>query len=466
MVGFRSKGGVGGGGDGAAASAAIAREVASVAFSFYSANDIRRMSVKQISNPILLDTMNRPSPGGLYDPALGPMDEKGETCATCELNAMACPVHHFLAKLTLIRAGLVVQSLALDDLIAAKPSAPAKSGSKAKNAKVASAVDDEAMEDNGEEDGGAEDDGGIDRMEQDGDEDTAAVDSILEQPRTAEQLIAQIDEYVRSELSQAGFNSVAEINQLRHRLPKATMITDALQRLQRDFLASVPAIRCGNCKGVSPKFRKEGAHKIFEKSLPEKSKSAMRARGLKFQALFSASGQELLATEGANDGGEEDVSHGGAEFARQIQEVSAAIEPENAEDDAPDADSDDDIMAITANAKAISKAKVDSEVDSGDDKARYLSSIEIRAHLNLLWTRERRLLDALFGSPVTESVKSPLSELESPLDLFSNRRSSSDIFFLEVLAVTPVRFRPASKLGDSLFEDVQNTHLADILKTN
>jgi len=46
----------------------------SLSFSFLTTQDIKRISVKQIVNPILLDNLNRPTVGGLYDPALGPMD--------------------------------------------------------------------------------------------------------------------------------------------------------------------------------------------------------------------------------------------------------------------------------------------------------------------------------------------------------------------------------------------------------
>ena len=48
--------------------------VEAVQFSFMSAEDVRKHSVKQITNPILLDPIAEPIPGGLYDPALGPYD--------------------------------------------------------------------------------------------------------------------------------------------------------------------------------------------------------------------------------------------------------------------------------------------------------------------------------------------------------------------------------------------------------
>jgi hypothetical protein len=52
----------------------IPSTVIDVSFSFLTSDDIRRISVKQIVNPVLLDDLNRPNIGGLYDPALGPSD--------------------------------------------------------------------------------------------------------------------------------------------------------------------------------------------------------------------------------------------------------------------------------------------------------------------------------------------------------------------------------------------------------
>ena len=50
--------------------------VTGVSFSFLTSDDIRRISVKQIVNPVLLDDLNRPNTGGLYDAALGPSDKQ------------------------------------------------------------------------------------------------------------------------------------------------------------------------------------------------------------------------------------------------------------------------------------------------------------------------------------------------------------------------------------------------------
>lgn len=45
--------------------------IESVYFSFLTDEEVRRISFKKITSPILLDNMLRPVEGGLYDMALG-----------------------------------------------------------------------------------------------------------------------------------------------------------------------------------------------------------------------------------------------------------------------------------------------------------------------------------------------------------------------------------------------------------
>ncbi|KAG1816995.1 hypothetical protein EV424DRAFT_1624505 [Suillus variegatus] len=70
----------------------IPSTTSSISFSFLTAEDIRRISVKQILNPVLLDDLNRPNIGGLYDPALG-LSDRQDICATCHLTYFTCPSH-------------------------------------------------------------------------------------------------------------------------------------------------------------------------------------------------------------------------------------------------------------------------------------------------------------------------------------------------------------------------------------
>lgn len=51
----------------------VSSSISSVSFSYLHSSDIRRISVKQVVNPVLFDNLNQPNAGGMYDPAFGPM---------------------------------------------------------------------------------------------------------------------------------------------------------------------------------------------------------------------------------------------------------------------------------------------------------------------------------------------------------------------------------------------------------
>jgi len=53
-------------------SAPIGTEITAVNFGLYNAEDVERISVKQIVNPTVFDNLGHPTSGGLYDLALGP----------------------------------------------------------------------------------------------------------------------------------------------------------------------------------------------------------------------------------------------------------------------------------------------------------------------------------------------------------------------------------------------------------
>lgn len=66
--------------------------VKSVKFSFFSDEDVRKISVKKITKDQYLDVMGRPEPGGLYDPHLGPLEET-VPCKTCGQYYSPCHGH-------------------------------------------------------------------------------------------------------------------------------------------------------------------------------------------------------------------------------------------------------------------------------------------------------------------------------------------------------------------------------------
>uniref|UniRef100_A0A3B3DT98 DNA-directed RNA polymerase n=1 Tax=Oryzias melastigma TaxID=30732 RepID=A0A3B3DT98_ORYME len=68
------------------------RRLSGISFGMYSAEEIRKLSVKAVTNPKFLDAVGNVAPNSLYDLALGPADFK-EVCSTCCQDFNNCPGH-------------------------------------------------------------------------------------------------------------------------------------------------------------------------------------------------------------------------------------------------------------------------------------------------------------------------------------------------------------------------------------
>lgn len=68
------------------------RRLEGMSFGMYSAEEIRKLSVKAITNFRFLDAVGNVAPNSLYDLALGPADSK-EVCSTCCQDFNNCPGH-------------------------------------------------------------------------------------------------------------------------------------------------------------------------------------------------------------------------------------------------------------------------------------------------------------------------------------------------------------------------------------
>jgi DNA-directed RNA polymerase I subunit RPA1 len=384
----------------------VDHEIVDVSFSFFDSEDTKKISVKQINNPVTFDPMtNHPNKNGLYDNALGPFD-KNQLCGTCKLNYFTCPghfghielavpvyhpllfkslfnllrstcfychrfkmnankVYRYVARLKLLNAGLVLESMELASLDL--------SGNSLEDQMERG----ESTEDQGEEGDGVEDEGRIRRM---------------------------IDAYVKRAFEKHGINP-------KKVAPNAafdvSLTNDCHRQLTKEFLLRLPSIKkCENCGGRSPTLRKEANSKIFEAQMTKRDQQAMDAQGLRQQSLFNS------ADAAAND--DDDDVH--------MQET-----------DANEGD-DEDVKA------------------SG--KSSYLTPIQVREHMRLLWEAENQILDFLYGVIQSNDLGRP------------QRISSFKQFFLDVIAVPPSRFRPMSRLGDKVFDHSQNVYLSEVIKSN
>lgn len=66
----------------------------SVTFGFHTSDDIKKISVVEVSNPETFNALGYPTTGGLYDVLMGPSTDKSGNCGTCHLDKKYCPGHY------------------------------------------------------------------------------------------------------------------------------------------------------------------------------------------------------------------------------------------------------------------------------------------------------------------------------------------------------------------------------------
>jgi DNA-directed RNA polymerase I subunit RPA1 len=100
----------------------------------------------------------------------------------------------------------------------------------------------------------------------------------------------------------------------------------------------------------------------------------------------------------------------------------------------------------------------DADVSRG---MKYMTPLHVYEHLRALWRNEFALLDLVFahGSPRRHGKAG-----RKPAPGGSGGGPDHRLFFTEVLAVPPCRFRPPSVFGDSSFDHPQNGYLVEILR--
>ncbi|THH14387.1 hypothetical protein EW146_g5928 [Bondarzewia mesenterica] len=396
--------------------------VTSISFSFLTTEDIRRISVKQIINPVLLDETNRPNIGGLYDSALGPAD-KHDICATCRQTYYSCPghfghielpspvfhplfmqnmynllratclfCHHFklsrsmlvkyIAKLRLLEHGLLEAAKGLDEI----------------TMRTSKGVDDDDTPD-----------------------------------ETSQEWESRLNYYVQIHFMRASGSKRDDY--------KDSLVYQARKDLITEFLRIAIVKKCSNpsCGAHGYTFRKEGHTKVIELDLTHKQKGMHDALGIKRANVL------LYKQPGASRGSSANVEE-------------SDVEMSDAEPAGEDTFSDDESDAGAAKpyAEQLPRAANGRVKTSRGRNERIMAPEECRAHLRRLFANEFILCSLIFGrhGPLAPVTRQGLSV------------ASADMFFMDVIPVAPTRFRPPAMMGETIFEHPQNELLTKVLQTS
>jgi DNA-directed RNA polymerase beta' subunit len=187
-------------------------------------------------------------------------------------------------------------------------------------------------------------------------------------------------------------------------------------------------------------FRKEGHTKIIEYDLSAKMKKANEALGVKRRDILPFLSRGRTATRGGRD----DAASGS-----------------DSDTEVPEPEADDPMISDKFGGQ--SEQEVDRLPRAADGRVksargrneRIMAPEECRAHLRLLFANEATLCSLIFGR------HGPLSPLVDGLSV-----ASADMFFMDVVPVSPTRFRPPAKMGETLFENPHNELLTKMLTTS
>jgi DNA-directed RNA polymerase I subunit RPA1 len=209
----------------------------------------------------------------------------------------------------------------------------------------------------------------------------------------------------------------AVLQQHRHKINMGTIrrgkhegAAEMRRALVKEFLGKIILEkRCRTCDGISSQFRKDRYVKIFEKDLSQKDKAAMAQAGRK-RADALALARNVKKDDYAQDEGIADI------------DLSSNGSEQESEGEGEELDENGDVvMGDTAPRPKEKKAKAPPR------EQRYLSALEVKERLNLLFEKEQDMMNLLYNSK-------PRGRGAKPLD--------ATMFFIQTLMVPPNRYRP------------------------
>ncbi|KAK7470427.1 hypothetical protein VKT23_001853 [Stygiomarasmius scandens] len=310
--------------------------VTGISFSFLTTEDIRRISVKQIVNPVLLDDLNRPNAGGLYDPALGPSDRSDIRDTLCK----------YIARFRLLEHGLLEAAQALDDMH--RVVIP-----KSKNSS---------------------------KTKEDGDEDQEIEETVPEtekndeadEDETSDEFVARVNLYVSVHIARA-FGSKRDHY-------KDGLVYQTRKELINEFLKATILTRCQNadCHNYAYTFRKEGYTKVIEYDLSAKQK----------KQTFKKRPDVLLAEKRGT------ITLSNSDEQDDDVEMSGSESDDDGETVGPEDEDDDEDNSQKTNLPRAANGKVKTMRGRNE---RVMSAEECRAHLRRLFKNEIAMCALLYG---------------------------------------------------------------------
>ncbi|KAG2439375.1 hypothetical protein HXX76_004732 [Chlamydomonas incerta] len=483
------------------------KQVAAVRFGFYSEDEARKLSVVNITCPLIFDESKVPVKDGLYDPRMGPTDSR-DKCGTCFLSHDRCPGHfgrielpvpvynplvfkvmYKLLRCTCLHCHRFKLSQETVDTYLRKLTRLVE-GDLVKAVEISTDRHVKSKE--------------LAELTAGGDSDDTEAKPDSSSKAAAGGKAGQADA--------SGRGQAARRNITQHTL-------EAMQDTISELLGKMNSNKCGNCKVTNPQIKKQGTTKLFcvwssRKALLDNAKEGFNIvnvlergrddvvadleRGLQAEMKASAANRKRVRDAKAEAEGEGDAvkmapstgAYGSAEDhmelddkkrAKRDTDVANADLNELSDDDQEDEEEEgsEDLHAGERGAPAEEAGTSGRGADGRkggkgkDGKAsahldvatKYMTPTEVEEHLRLLWSHEWPILSLIYSAQVS-AKPGQRGGAGGRLLTDAEARSAYKMFFLRVLPVAPNKFRPPSKVGDELYEHAHNVILAKIINAS
>jgi DNA-directed RNA polymerase I subunit RPA1 len=410
-------------------------QVVGSSFGFFTAEEIRKISVKRIENPVSLSRLSTPIEGGLYDPALGPLD-RDTKCVTCGMMEMHCPGHfgHIELPVPVYNPLIFSELLTLMKLLCFNchhfrlEMAKTRQFVKILNLinsgdldAVLRAVEGLAVTSKRKKKGEKEEDF----------EESGAVDLALEDLE------------------------ITEEDMLRLRM--TSNLNDFRNKIIHRFTREQPTLACGNCSAPRLPVGRDGHAKLFMKRHGPAKMRSIWATGARYQSVLYGQEEPNALVEAGLQSAEydpivkwlfykdEENTHAYKAALQEETKKAAPVKSSKKKGEEKKIEVPEEASEITDRSIAAETAK------SLPSNQRIMFANEVREHLRLLWQAEPEIVPLIWSSLFKGTTGAKL------------RRSDYNIFFLSVLPVPPNRFRPMGAANGVKSEHIQNTILSRLL---
>ena len=202
---------------------------------------------------------------------------------------------------------------------------------------------------------------------------------------------------------------------------KVEAVSDVRRAIIKEFLAIITTVKtCGNCKGISPGWRRDKYSKLFRKPLPKRDKAKMVQAGLKVvNPLVRIAKEREAARHKMRE--DRDVDEG-------IVIDSDDLTSEGEGDEIGASDDEDSMPAIMEQSAASKSSKIKVKDEEPDQ---YVNAQEVHALLSKLFRKEREIFPLVYNHRAMKA----------------GSLVSSDMFFIKELLVPPNKYRPETKTG-------------------